>query len=571
VSWSSERTRDEATDEPTRVEGAISRRASQLPPPTVDTAGLSTQPTTRATTISSPKEALALEEIRRTYAFTRISLANAIVVIITLPFVGGDPVAKKVVAAGMAIIAAAAIWLRRLLRDERAYTVGRALVFGFASVLGGFAGIYFFGVFSPALAVIPMGIYFFSVGQSFRATLAIYVSCALIELLLSGAIIAGLVEDRGIVRATSLGALEKSVIVGLVEVVFLATFLVARASRKALLHAIEQRDAAVRVLSQRDALLKEARLELEQALWAGGLGRFSGETLGSYKLGSIIGHGGMGEVYEAAHTESGEPAAVKMLVRSALSDVKLVRRFLREAKLVSSLDVPNVVRVLEVGDIETAVPYIAMERLYGHDLSEDLRRRRRLPMRRVLAMVREVGRGLDAAAAEGIVHRDVKPQNLFFAEVKAGQGTWKILDFGVSRLVGDQGTLTRDQIVGTPSYMAPEQATGGKVDHRADLYSLGVIAYRALTGRPAFTGDVMAEVLFKVAYKMPPVPSSLVKVDADVDAVLAIAMAKRAEDRFSSGAELAAALEAASRGELDEALRQRAAVLVEKAPWDTES
>ncbi len=562
-----EHTLDTDVDAPTRIEGAISRRPSELPAPPTQTRP-STTATTRTTTITTPREALALEEIRRTRAFTRVSMANAFAVIVSLPFVGGDSTAKLVVAFGMASIAAAAIWLNLLLRDESSYTVERALVFGFASVIGGYAGIYFFGVFSPAIAVIPMGLYFFSVGQSFRATLAIYLSCALCELGLTGGILLGLIEDRGLVRAGNLGTLEKSVILALVEVVFLATFLIARASRKALLHAIEERDEAVRGFAQRDALLKEARFELEQALKAHGLGRFSDETLGSFRLGAVIGRGGMGEVYEATHIATDEPAAVKLLVRSALADVDRVRRFLREAKIISSLDVPTVVRVLEVGDREAPVPYIAMERLIGYDLSEQLRKHRKLPMPRVLTLVREVGRGLDSARAEGIVHRDIKPQNLFLAETGESARCWKILDFGVSRLVDDQGTLTRDAVVGTPSYMAPEQAKGGRVDHRADLFSLGVIVYRALTGRPAFTGDVMAEVLFKVTFAMPPCPSSLVKVHEDVDAVLAIAMAKRAEDRFDTAAEFAAALERAARGELDEATRARASAILGVLPWD---
>ena len=148
---------------------------------------------------------------------------------------------------------------------------------------------------------------------------------------------------------------------------------------------------------------------------------------------------------------------------------------------------------------------------------------------------------------------------------------WKILDFGVSKLVDRGGTLTHGHIVGTPGYMAPEQAVAdGSVDQRADLYALGVIAYRVLTGRPAFTGRDVPAILHAVVYDTPPRPSEIAPIPEELDAVLAIAMAKRAADRFEDADQLAAAFAAAAAGTLDRTLRDRADALLRANPWGSE-
>jgi len=210
-----------------------------------------------------------------------------------------------------------------------------------------------------------------------------------------------------------------------------------------------------------------------------------------------------------------------------------------------------------------------MELLRGHDLSWHLERRGAFSIDEVVGVVEQVALGLEAARVAGIVHRDLKPRNLFFAESGGGQRIWKILDFGISKLGDPDGThQTRDMIVGTPGYMAPEQAAGREVSHKTDLFALGAIIYRTLTGRPAFTGDHVAETMFQVAHAMPPRPSELAPtLPADVDLVLAIALAKAPGDRFESAAEIASALEEASRGELSPLLRSRAERLLQKMPW----
>jgi eukaryotic-like serine/threonine-protein kinase len=139
----------------------------------------------------------------------------------------------------------------------------------------------------------------------------------------------------------------------------------------------------------------------------------------------------------------------------------------------------------------------------------------------------------------------------------------------VSKLTTDEGTLTRDMVVGTPTYMAPEQANGEPVTHRTDLFALGVIAYRALTGQPAFPGDLTAEILYKVVHTMPPRPGEIAPLGKQVDMVLAIALAKRPEDRFDSAADFAQALDAASRQKLDASLIAQSERLLARLPWGT--
>jgi serine/threonine-protein kinase len=226
-----------------------------------------------------------------------------------------------------------------------------------------------------------------------------------------------------------------------------------------------------------------------------------------------------------------------------------------------------VVRVLEIGDDTSPVPYLAMERLRGRDLAQVLREQRRLSGEQVIDLVEQVGKGITAAARAGIVHRDLKPQNLFFAEQPGGPPIWKILDFGVSKRLGDGGTLTEGQVVGTPIYMAPEQAQGKEVDARADLYALAAIAYRCLTGHLPFRAKDVPTILYNVVYDMPVRPSALVEVDPDVDDFLLIAMAKEPSARFQIADDMAATLEDAMRGRLSPALRERARELAQHHPW----
>ena len=158
------------------------------------------------------------------------------------------------------------------------------------------------------------------------------------------------------------------------------------------------------------------------------------------------------------------------------------------------------------------------------------------------------------------MHRDLKPQNLFFTD----DGVWKLLDFGVALLANSTGTLTRGDAIGTPAYMAPEQARGEPVDHRADVYALGAVLYRCLTGQPAFAGGDTPALLYAVVHQSPVRPSALQPVPAAIEQVLALAMAKAREDRLQTAAELVAAFIAARDGALAAVLEARGARL---AAW----
>lgn len=549
-------------------ESKVTTPDAREPPATQDSASTQSRGQgSHATSALTPREALHLDEIGRTRAFVRIAGAMVVLVALVLPFVGGDPLAKKIFWVGLGSVAVTCAWLGWKVRTDEGYTVRRALVVGYAAIFCAFCGVYFFGVFSPASTAIPFGLAFFSAGGSARGTLAVWLTCALGEAALAVLVITGVIADRGMVSGAGLGWADRAIIVTLVEACFAATYLISRAARKNTLFAIEQHDVALQRATQREALLKEARQDLVQALQIGGMGAFSELTIGSFKLGRVIGRGAMGEVYEGVRVGGTERAAVKLLHAHVMAQPDHVERFYREAKIVSSLSVPNVVRVIEVGDPAARVPYLTMEYLEGTDLSDHLRMHKRMGLRKVLAMVRQVGLGLDAARAAGVVHRDLKPRNLFLAR-QGWREVWKILDFGVSKLVdGGDASLTRDQIVGTPTYMAPEQARGTGVSHRTDLYALGVISYRALTGQPAFTGDITAEILYKVVHTMPPKPSACAPLAPEVDLVLALAMAKNPADRFDSAAEFADAMEAASQRRLDGDLRARAERLLARLPW----
>ena len=203
-----------------------------------------------------------------------------------------------------------------------------------------------------------------------------------------------------------------------------------------------------------------------------------------------------------------------------------------------------------------------MERLRGKTLGE-LLRAGPFTGPKLGALVTAIAEVIDRAHAAGIVHRDLKPHNLFLTD----EGTWKVLDFGVALLGETAGTLTRGAAVGTPAYMAPEQARGEPVDHRADLYALGAVIYRCLTGRVPFVARDTPALLYAVVHILPLRPSAFGPISSHVEAFLQIALAKARDARFASGAELAAAFADAERRMLPEPLLDRARTLAHHLPW----
>jgi eukaryotic-like serine/threonine-protein kinase len=523
-----------------------------------------TPPGSGETSELTPRETLFREEIVRTRVFVVVAGLLAAVAFVTLSWLAPRSGGRQTLLAGLGFLTVHCAWFGWALRRREAYSAARGAWLTFAGILTCYVAIWYFGLFSAAVALVPFGLAFSGLGQSRATAFGAYAACAGLYALLSILVLTGLRQDSGLLGT---GGLPKPVLVAaaiLVQGIFLSTFVVQRRSRDATIEALERHDRVIRSLALRDALLREARLDLAQALHVGGAGWWTDEVVGEFRLEKVIGRGAMGEVYEATRLTGGR-AAVKLLHPHVLAQPDFVQRFVREARAVASLDVANVVQVLDVSPPDARVPYIAMERLVGRDLSDLLREHKRMGVRAVQAMLREVGAGLDAVRVAGIVHRDLKPRNLFWAHQEE-RDVWKILDFGVARVAGDE-TMTQDQIVGTPNYMAPEQAQGAAVTHRTDLFALGVIAYRALTGHPAFEGQTTAEILFKVVHTMPLRPSVAAPLAAEVDLVLAIATAKEPAERFASAMEFASALEVAARGQIDATLRIRAERLLARLPW----
>jgi serine/threonine-protein kinase len=554
-----------STDTPTIAEGAAAvsrggRQGDERP----GEGPLSEQSSdTPEKSLRTAREILYGEEIARARVFVVVAGVFAIVLALLLHVLGGDPAARRALLGALAVVVAECTWFGWELRRDEGFTLARANFLTHICLVATYVGIWYFGVYSPAVGILAFGLAFWSMGQS--GVFAACASAAAAYALMSAAVISGAMPDRGLVPSRVLTAPQQVSLTVLVEGILAATYLFGRRARETSVAALEQHDRDIRSIAQRDALLREARFEIAHVTRRGGIGQWTQQVVGGFRLGRVLGRGAMGEVYEATRLADARPAAIKLLLPHVLAQPSFLQRFVREAKVVASLDAANVVRVLDVSPPDAALPYLAMERLVGRDLSELLRERKRLGVRGALAMLRQVGAGLDAVRAAGVVHRDLKPRNLFLAQ-DAGAEVWKILDFGVARMVGEE-TITQDQIVGTPNYMAPEQAEGRGVTYKTDLFSLGVIAYRALTGHPAFEGETTAEILYKVVHAMPMRPSAAAPLDPQLDLALAVAMAKDPVDRFASARELAAALEDAARGSLDPAIRSRGEALLAKLPW----
>jgi serine/threonine-protein kinase len=255
---------------------------------------------------------------------------------------------------------------------------------------------------------------------------------------------------------------------------------------------------------------------------------------GNYEVVRVIGEGGMGRVYEARHTRlHTKRFAVKLLHHELAREPEVVTRFQREAEAASVLAHPNVVGVYDVNTSADGRPYIVAELLVGEDLGKYLERLGRLPVIEAVRIARQVCRALGAAHAAGIVHRDVKPENVFLAGPSA---TVKVLDFGISKLAEVSDGLTKTgTVMGTPDYMAPEQARGDRVDARADVYAVGAILFRALTGRKPFDGTDPMAILTAVLTQEPERPSTLEpSIPLSLELIVQRTMAKLPAERFAS-------------------------------------
>ena len=534
------------------------------PPPASFGAAAPPQIAALATGFESSAQTLRADEVVRTRRYLSIMAAMFVVVAVSLPLFGGDPARRQFFTVLLWLTFGSYVAFVAYIRDAARYSAEKALIPVLVGTLGGFSASLYYGVYSPSCMVFTLGIYFFSLCSSTLASFTVYAASALLQAAGMLLVTFGGMEDRGLVRVEGVPRMEQLGIVMLVQVVFAMTFLFGRRSRDATLSAMSAFERALRQVGQREALLQEANLELDRVREEGNRGRWSGERLGPWLLSRLIGQGGMGDVYEAFHESRELRAAVKLLLPESARDPDRRKRFLREAELIGRLESP-VPKLYEVNG-EGAAPFMAMELLKGEDLGRYLRRLRQLPPPEVLELVDQVSALLERARGLEIVHRDLKPGNLF--RTWSGERViWKVLDFGISKVGLESGTLTRASVMGSPGYLAPEQAQVAAVDHRADLFSLGVITYRALTGQPAFAADNYTRMLFQIVYVQPARPSSLTELPPDVDLALALALAKDPADRFDSARAFFTALQAALSGTLDAAVRARAEALLRRAPW----
>ena len=271
---------------------------------------------------------------------------------------------------------------------------------------------------------------------------------------------------------------------------------------------------------------------------AEGRATLAGRTISHFLLGGPLGHGGMGVVYEAEDTRLDRPVALKFLAPDLVRDPAAKARFLNEAKAASALDHPNICTILEAGESDDGLLFLAMPRYDGESLDRRIARGP-LPVEEAVEIAVQTARGLAKAHQHGIVHRDVKPANLLVTR----DGMVKILDFGIAKLAGETGQTRRGAMLGTPWYMAPEQMRGEPVDARADVWSLGVVLYEMLAGRRPFPGAIGPAVVHAVLQETPePLTNLRPEVPAELERIVSRLLAKDPEQRYADAAEALADL-----------------------------
>lgn len=273
---------------------------------------------------------------------------------------------------------------------------------------------------------------------------------------------------------------------------------------------------------------------------------FLGQTIGDWTVEKRIAIGTFGSIYRAGNA-NGEQAAIKLMHRELANDERLVDRFRQEGSVMTQLSGPHIVRTFEFGETN-GLPYITMELLSGETVLDRLRATRPLPWRTTLQIGRQVAEALAEAHAVGVIHRDLKPGNVFLAEPN---DSVRVLDFGIAKIlsnstVADPKELTvMGTAVGTVEYMAPEQLMGGRADQRTDVYTLGVLMYEMIVGRRPFNAAGLALLTEQLSHPVPPPSEQGVNAPTVVDEVLLRCMAHDLDERFQNVRELQAAIDQA--------------------------
>ena len=511
---------------------------------------------------------LAGEEIR-----TRMGALRALFIALVI-FVGATVAMPSKTTLGWVMIgvyAVAAVVVGGLIAMSRRYQYGSRVstLIGVMIVLLALGSCVYFGIMGGPIVVLPTVVFYYGLGDSkprrrWVAGTAIG-GHAVLALLAAF----GVVPPTGLIPAEAMQSQAYIFMTGIcVGTLLVATYWLSYRTRHSTLLAMAELERARRGIRQRDALLNEAHEDLDRVVAGARAGRLTGRTIDQYVLGSVVGRGSMGEVYEATNTDGGQIVALKVMHPHLSESRGQVTRFIREAQITSALESPHVPKLFASGTADDGSPYLVLELLQGVDLAADLRQRTYLPLEEVDVLVQHACLALHAAHEADVVHRDIKPQNLFLTVNP--HPVWKVLDFGVSMFASGSGTLTQGGAVGTPAYMAPEQALGKDVDRRADVFSLGAVVYRALTGRPAFRGTSNAATVYAALRYQPVRPSELVEVHSDVDLLLALALAKKPDLRLSSTQEFAAAWRDARHGRLSPELHDAASRIVAVHPWGTD-
>ena len=265
-----------------------------------------------------------------------------------------------------------------------------------------------------------------------------------------------------------------------------------------------------------------------------------GSFLGGFKIERELGRGGMGVVYKAHELSLNRKVALKVLSQRLSSDEEFIKRFQREAQVIATLNHPNIVNIFSCGK-DHGLYYFAMEYVNGKDLGQILQEKTSIPVEQALSITSQVASALDEAGGRGVVHRDIKPSNIMIDKM----GRAKVMDFGVAHLENSDAKLTRTGLfLGTPEYASPEHATGRPLDVRSDIYSLGAVLYRMLSGKPPVTGESPLAVMTKLATEpVTPISQLNSSVPKPVCALIEKMMAKEPNERFQTPKEILVAID----------------------------